>query len=96
MWLLRYLSGDIADESEGNLVGPGKREELAPPSGDHLCHVEPGEEGDGDEAAEPPGVDAQQLKVLAVGFVSKQDRPGMTFDTLHVHLTSKIEIWYSD
>ena len=87
-----YLSGNVADESEGDLVRPGKSEELAPPAGDHLCHVEPGEEGDGDEATEPPGVDAQELKVLAVSFVSKQDRPGMTFDTLHVQLTSKIEI----
>ena len=66
-----YLSGDVADESEGDLVGPGEVEELAPPPGDHLRHVEPGEEGNGDEAAEPPRVDAEQLEVLSGTLVMK-------------------------
>ena len=71
MLVLLYLSGDVTDKPEGNLVWPGECEELAPPPGHHLRHVEPGEEGDGDEAAEPPGIDAQQLKVLPDPLVVK-------------------------
>lgn len=70
-----YISWNEADKSVGNLLWPWECHKLAPPSGDHLRHVEPGEERDGDEVAEPSGVDAQQLKVLSVGLMLKQDKP---------------------
>ena len=85
-----YLSGNVTDESESNLVGPGKREELAPPSGDHLRHVEPSEEGYGDEATEPPGIDAQQLEVLAVPLVLKQDCPGEDICTWYFYISGNM------
>jgi hypothetical protein len=58
------LSRAVADEPERNLVWPGQRHELVPPPGDHLRDVEPRQEGDGDERAELPRVDAHHLKHL--------------------------------
>ena len=69
------LSGNVADKSEGNLVWPGQRHELVPPPANHLSHIEPGEKGDGYEAAELPGIDAEDLKTLPVWFVLKEDYP---------------------
>ena len=70
-----YLPRNVADKSEGNLVWPGQRHELVPPPVDHLVHVEPGEESDGDVVAEPPRIDADDLKPLSRWFVLKQDFP---------------------
>ena len=71
----QYLSRNVADKSEGNLVWPRQRHEFVPPTVDHLVHVEPGEESDGDVVAEPPRIDADDLKPLSGWFVLKQDCP---------------------
>ena len=77
-----HLSGNVAHKFECYLVGPWECEELAPPPTDHLCHVEPSEEGDWDETTEPSCIDAQQLKVLSEVLILKEDCPVITRDFL--------------
>ena len=70
-----HISRHEGDESVGDLLRPRERHELVPPSGDHLRHVEAGEERDGDEVAELSAVEADYLKVLSEGVMLKQDEP---------------------
>ena len=62
---IAYLSGTEADEFECDVVWPRETEELVPPSGDHLRHVEAGQEADWDEVGELSRIHADHLKHLS-------------------------------
>ena len=68
-----YLSRAVANKPECNLVWPGERHELVPPSRDDLRHVEARQKRDRDELAEAAGVDADHLKRLAVKVIFEED-----------------------
>ena len=69
---ISYFSRNKADQLQSNLVRPRQRHELIPPSGHDLRHVEPRQEGDGDQVGEPAGVHAQHLEHLPVEGVVEQ------------------------
>ncbi len=61
------------DQLQRDLVWPRQRHELVPPSSDHLRDVEARQEGDGDQVAEPAGVDAEDLEGLSGDGIGKED-----------------------